>query len=149
MWKVGGAFVVGLVIGLVPWARSTSFALDAIRSGSYPRLWLYLVLGGDANARTPAGSLLYAVMDLSSGQRAAIEQATLLAHHGADIEGGPGTDTPLMAAAAWCNPDAITALLQLGANRNAVRTNGRTAASAVCVGPPDARSKTLRALGVP
>jgi hypothetical protein len=133
----------------VPWARSPSFAFESIRRGSYPQLWLYLALGGDANARTPVGSLLYATMDLGSGPRAAMRQAVLLVGHGADIEGRPGVETPLMAAATWCNADAVAVLLRLGANRNAARPDGQSVASSVCDGPKDARSRTLRALGVP
>jgi len=149
MWKVAAGFVLGALVGLVPWVRSPSFAYQAIRGGSLVRLNLYLALGGNPNALTPNGTLLFAVAYEGMGPHPLMEQVSALVHHGASPNQGRGRDTPLMAAAWWCAPDLVKELLELGADPAATGSRGLTAAQGVCAGPIDARNETLRALGQP
>jgi len=149
MWKVGAAFALGLILGLVPWARSPSFAYQAIKSGSLVRLDVYLMLGGDSNALTPNGPLLFAASDEGQGPHPLAEQVKALVHYGANPNEGRNGTTPLMAAAGWCAPELVKELLELGANPNVKDPRGNTAAQGVCIAPIEARNDTLRALGQP
>jgi hypothetical protein len=139
MWKVSVGFLVGVLVGLVPWVRSPSFAYQAIRSGSPLRLEAYLVLGGDPNAKTPSGTLLFSVIDIGTGPHPALEQMDMLLRHGADPNDGRGADTPLIQAARWCWSEAVKHLLRAGADRRSRGAGGNTAAQdALLTGPQDA-----------
>ena len=136
MWKVVTGFVLGLLLGLVPWVRSPSFAYQAIKTGSVVRLSLYLALGGDPDAQTPVGTLLFAAVDEGVGPSPAVEQMAALIRAGASVDLGRGSDTPLIQAARYCSPRAVELLLKHGANRAARGAMGNTAAQDAALTQP-------------
>ncbi len=86
--------------------------------------------GGDPNYPLPdSSSLLY----LATGPHGGNQVMELLVKAGAKINKGAGKYTPLMNAASWTNYDAVTFLLDNGADPNLMNENGQTALEVIGV----------------
>jgi hypothetical protein len=126
---VGLAF--GVVLGLVPWMRSSDFACYAVWRNKPELLRLYFLLGGNSNLRTAKGSLVY----IATGPDGGNAVLAMLLQHGADPNLGLGHYTPLMNAASWCALDAVRMLIAAHANPRLRNERGETAIETTCAAP--------------
>jgi ankyrin repeat protein len=125
------SLMVGLLLGAVPWVRSTDFALHAVSENRPSLLRLYFLLGGNANVRTSEGSLLF----VATGPHGGHAVLALLVQHGSDPNRGFGRYTPLMNAASWCDIEGARMLIAAHANPLLKNERNQTALDTVCLAP--------------
>jgi ankyrin repeat protein len=126
-------FVFGMTAGLVPWIRSSDFAVYAVSRDRPDLLHLYFLVGGNANQLTAEGSLAY----VATGPNGGNAVLAILLRHGADPNRGIGRNTPLMNAASWCYVDGLRLLIAAHADPSLKNERGKTAIDMVCSAPQD------------
>ena len=148
--------IVGIVLGVMqPWKKDEGDAadagkdkapdakpappdvdiFDALKSGNEEALKKLIASGADLNVKGPIGTPL--TVTAIHGNTAS---AMLLINGGADVN-APGNDgsTALHAAAFFCRPEIVKALLAKGANVNAQNLKGETPLSSFALPWPAAQ----------
>ena len=111
-----------------------------VRNNDADRLGQYLAEGGDPNLFNGSDTLLY----VASGAKGGAEVVRLLVLADADLDAiSREGRTALHTAAAWCNTDIVTLLLEAGARTDIKNSEGKNAIDVVCASPLSRREPVL------
>ena len=121
----GSFFIIPIVLLLIGCSFQNEDSIFSwVDSNNHVEVEKWLNNGGNPNLKTKDGeSLLY----IATGPHGGNEVLRVLLKHKVNVNEGQGKYTPLMNAASWINYEAVTWLLNAGADATLKNENGQSA----------------------